>query len=205
MSIEVENNDRFGIPPLPTKLPARNNPRLQKTAAFLFWLWGWKFDGNLPHDVSRVVVIGVPHTSNWDFVIAMIAIFAIDIQLTLMGKHTLFVWPFRRLLHWMGVIPANRNAANGMVGEAIRQFEQRQQFVLGIAPEGTRSKVKKWRTGFYHIAQGADVPIVPVGLDFGNKRIKFGEAVWTTGNMEADMARIKAFYADVVGKRPNLG
>lgn len=201
----MEENNRFGIPPLPPQLPARNNPFWQETAAFLFWLWGWKFDGNLPYNVSQVVAIGAPHTSNWDFIIAMFAIFGINVRLTLMGKHTIFIWPFRRLLRWLGLIPADREAANGLVGQAIDQFKRHPQFVLGLAPEGTRSKVKRWRTGFYHIAHGAGVPIVPVGLDFGNKRIKIGDMVQPTGDMEADMVKIKAFYDDVVGKRPNLG
>lgn len=185
-------------------LPARQNPILCSIACFLFWLWGWEFDGDLPADVSQAVAIGAPHTSNWDFVIVMIAIFAINVRLSLMGKHTIFIWPFRRLLRWMGLIPADRRAPNGMVGQAIEQFKLNEKFVLAIAPEGTRSKVKSWRTGFHRIALGAKVPIIPVGLDFGNKRIKIGEKFWPSEDMEADIVQLKAFYADVAGKRPSL-
>lgn len=197
--------NRFGIPELSPNLPARNNPILRNISCFLFWLWGWEFDGDLPSDLSQAVAIGAPHTSNWDFVIVMIAIFAINIQLSLMGKHTIFVWPFRRLLRWMGLIPAYRDAPTGLVGQAIEQFKQNEKFILAIAPEGTRSKVGAWRTGFHRVALGAKVPLIPVGLDFGNKRIKIGKQIWPTEDMDADMVKIKAFYADVVGKRPSLG
>lgn len=201
----VTQRSRFSFPKLPANLPNRGNPLLQKTAAFLFGLWGWRVDGDLPHDVGQAVVIGAPHTSNWDFIIAMLTVFAFDIQLSILGKHTIFVWPFRRLLYWMGLVPTDRRAAQGYVSQAIHQFTQHDRFLLGIAPEGTRSKVTQWKYGFYYIAQGANVPIVPVGLDFGGKRIKIGPKVWASGDLEEDMVQIRAFYADVVGKRPDLG
>lgn len=202
---DVTQRSRFSFPKLPANLPNRGNRLLQKFAAFLFGLWGWQVDGDLPDDVSQAVVIGAPHTSNWDFIIAMITVFAFDIKLSILGKHTIFVWPFRRLLHWMGIVPTDRRAAQGFVSQAIHQFTQHDRFLLGIAPEGTRSKVTTWKYGFYYIAQGANVPIVPIGLDFGGKRIKIGPKVWTSGDLEGDMVQIRAFYADVVGKRPDLG
>jgi 1-acyl-sn-glycerol-3-phosphate acyltransferase len=196
---------RFDFPKLPASLPNRGNPLLQKVAAFLFGLWGWHVDGDLPDDVSQAVAIGAPHTSNWDFIIAMITVFAFDIQLSILGKHTIFIWPFQRLLRWMGLVATDRRAARGFVEQAISQFQQHDRLLLGIAPEGTRSKVTKWKHGFYYIAQGANVPIVPIGLDFSRKRIKIGPKIWVSGDLEGDMAQIQAFYADVVGKRPDLG
>ena len=122
-------------------------------------LTGWGIEGNFP-DTPRLVVAVAPHTSNWDFLHGAAAMFALDLRATFIGKHTLFVWPFAGFLRWMGGIPVDRSAAQGVVGEAVAAFGREPARMLVIAPEGTRRKVERYKTGFLHIARGARVPVL---------------------------------------------
>jgi len=163
-------------------------------------LAGWEAVGEAPG--AKFVLIGAPHTSNWDFVLALLTLGALGIEGRWVGKHTIFRWPVRGLMHRLGGIPLNRATTTNFVDRSIRVLEEHDRLALLIAPEGTRSKVEHWRTGFYYIAQGANVPIALGFLDYGSKQAGIGATIIPSGDIDADMGRMSEFYADKVGKRP---
>lgn len=193
------------LPPLHTAVPQWGNGFTQKLGLFFLVFFGWKFEGTLP-DRNKVVAIGAPHTSNWDFPIAMAAIFALRIRFHWLGKHT-FVEGFGKPL-WraLGGIPVNRHQAGGMIGRVVAEFNAREQFWLGIAPEGTRKKVRQWKLGFYHIACAAGLPIMPIAFDYHRKVLRLGEPIATEGEQTTVFQRIAEFYKqNAVGKHPEKG
>ncbi|OYV71539.1 MAG: acyltransferase, partial [Deltaproteobacteria bacterium 21-66-5] len=131
---------------------------------------GWRVQGNLP-DVGRAVIIVAPHTSNWDFVIGIAAKLGMGLQASWLGKHTLFRGPADRFMRRLGGIPVDRSRPQDAVAQAVAGFAASERMVLGLAPEGTRKAVPRWRSGYYHIAQGAGVPIVPVALDWPSRSL----------------------------------
>ncbi len=153
----------------------------------------WKVKGRLP-DKKRFVMIAAPHSSNWDFVFFMLVVFKFKIPIHWMGKHTMFAWPFRWILKRMGGIPIDRNIKTDTVQVMADAFEETDKFILTIAPSGTRSKTKKWKSGFYHIANQSKVPIVFGYIDYKNKETGFGPTFIPTGDIESDMIAIKKFY-----------
>ena len=161
----------------------------------------WRVSGELP-DLPKFVIAVAPHTSNWDFVVGMAVMFALDLRLTFIGKHTLFRWPLAALLRWMGGIPVDRSSTRGLVGEAVRAFECVDQRVLAIAPEGTRKRVDRFRSGFLHIARGAKVPVLLATLDYEARCVKFGPCFEPGGDVEQELRRVEAFFAGVRGKNP---
>jgi len=160
---------------------------------------GWRFDLAFP-DSAKFVVVVAPHTSDWDFVIVILTIVTLGIRTSWMGKHALFRWPFGGLLRWLGGIPIDRRASHGVVETMVDRFQRRPQLVLGIAPEGTRRKVGSWKTGFYHIALGAGVPIVPCYIDYARKVIGSGATLQPCGDLEADLLRLRSVYDGIRGK-----
>lgn len=189
------------VPARPAPLPRWGGPVLQTLGRGIMRGMGWRFEGTLP-EVPKFVAIGAPHTSNWDFVVAMSGLMALGLRLHWVGKHTLFRPPFGGIMRGMGGVPIDREATRGVVEQLVDEFERRDRFLLGIAPEGTRSRVTTWKTGFYRIAQGADVPIQPVGLDWGTRAIRLGDLFTPTGDMEADIEHLRAWFDPIVGKRP---
>jgi len=168
---------------------------------FILKLIGWKLDERVP-ETSRYVMIGYPHTSNWDFVLGMLAKWAMQLPLNWVAKHSMFWGPFKPMFIAMGGVPLNREKTTGFIQKNIELFNQREHFVLGMMPEGTRSKTDRWKSGFYHIAHGANVPIAMAYLDYENKILGIGEIMNTTGDLEADLEVIRAFYKDKIGYRP---
>jgi len=168
---------------------------------FILKLLGWKLDERMP-STPRYVMIGYPHTSNWDFVLGMLAKWAMQLPLNWVAKHSMFWGPFKPMFIAMGGIPLNREKTNGFIQKNIELFSEREKFALGIMPEGTRSKTDRWKSGFYHIAHGANVPIAMAYLDYKNKILGIGEIMNTTGDIEADLEIIRAFYKDKIGYRP---
>jgi 1-acyl-sn-glycerol-3-phosphate acyltransferase len=162
---------------------------------------GWSYEGNFP-DEPKFIIAVVPHTSNVDFPVGLNVLLSMGLRLEFMGKKSLFWEPQGTILRWFGGVPIDRDAAGGAVGSAIEQFNQRDKFVLVITPEGTRGKVDKWKTGFYRIANGAGIPIVPVGFDYGAKTIRIGSPLWPSGDMEADFAKLREFYEDIEARYP---
>jgi len=165
-------------------------------------LAGWRVEGRLPNE-PRFVVAVAPHTSNWDFLICVAAMFAVGLRLSWLGKHSLFRWPAAPVLHWLGGEPIDRSVPGGIVTQAIQRFAANQQFALGIAPEGTRSRVTRWKTGFHRIAKGAGVPIMPVYLDYGRRRVTLGELLGPTNDAAADADRIRAMCRKDMARYPD--
>ena len=162
---------------------------------------GWKTKGERP-PVDRYVIIAAPHTSNWDMPFMLAMAFVYDIPVRWMGKHTLFKAPFGPFFEALGGIPIIRHRPGGVVGQMVEHFENNQSLVLMVPAEGTRSHVDYWKSGFYHIARGANVPVVLSYLDFGTKVGGIGPAIELRGDYTADMDKIREFYSDKHGLRP---
>ncbi|MEG0821204.1 MAG: lysophospholipid acyltransferase family protein [Burkholderiaceae bacterium] len=164
-------------------------------------LAGWKIEGKLPAGAQKCVVIAAPHTSNWDLPYTLMCAFVLRMRIYWMGKASIFKFPFGALMRWMGGIAVDRSQSNNLVeasAQAIRQADGALQLV--VPPEGTRSKVRYWKTGFYWIAVSAQVPIVLAYLDFDRKVAGLGPTIHPSGDIERDMEVIKAFYAPMQGK-----
>lgn len=159
----------------------------------------FRVEGDLPN-LPKFVIIAAPHTSNWDFPVGMSAKLALGLGAVWIGKHTIFRRPFDTILRALGGIPVDRSASSDVVGQIVAEFARRPQMVFAVAPEGTRKKVERWKTGFYRIARGANVPIVPVALDFGNRAIRIMPAFTTTGDADADIAELRRRFEGVRGK-----
>ena len=162
---------------------------------------GWTLDRTNP-PVTNCVVIAAPHTSNWDFILMLLFAGAFGLKISWMGKSNLFIKPFGYFLRLIGGISINRRKKNQIVDHMISLFRQRENFLLVVPVEGTRARVNFWKSGFYHIAKGANVPILPTFLDYGNKRGGFGVPIITTNNLLSDMQKIRDFYAPFKGKFP---
>ena len=163
-------------------------------------LLGWRVEGCAP-DAAKYVLIAAPHTSNWDFPVTLMVCFALRLKVYWMGKSSLFPPLAGGLMRWLGGIPVNREQANNLVAssaEAMRLATGPMQLI--VPPEGTRGKTRHWKTGFYFIAQEAGVPIVLAFVDYGRKVGGLGPVFEPTGDLERDMADIKAFYAPIKGK-----
>ncbi|MBK8900135.1 MAG: 1-acyl-sn-glycerol-3-phosphate acyltransferase [Anaerolineaceae bacterium] len=195
--------DPLNAPVLGDAIPRWGNGFFRWVARGVLRLWGWRFAGTVPN-LPKMVLIGVPHTSNWDFVLAMAVLIAVQARVYWLGKHTFVRGPLKPLLLKLGGVAVDRRAASGVVAQVTAQFQERDQFLLGLAPEGTRSLVSHWKMGFFHIARAAQVPILPVALDYGRKTIAIGEPVWPEGGETAMLAQLRSFYDGVQGKRPEL-
>ena len=163
---------------------------------------GWRRSGQLPK-IPKFVVIAAPHTSNWDFPIGLAIVFAFKMKMNWLGKDSLFRWPFGSFFKWLGGIPISRSKSGDIVAQMIKTFRENAKMIMVVAPEGTRKKVKYWKTGFYRIAQGADVPIVMGFIDYVRKLGGFGPALMPCGDIESDIEKIRAFYDNVTGKIPD--
>ncbi len=162
---------------------------------------GWKTEANLP-PTSKYVMLGAHHTSNWDFPLALLVINAVGIRFNWVGKDSLFRRPFGGLARRLGGIPVDRSKNTKFVDQMIAAFHKYPDFTMVIAPEGTRKKTDYWRTGFYYIALGANVPIALTYLDYQRKMGGVGTYLMPSGDIQADMNKIREFYADVTGKFP---
>ncbi|MCX7239334.1 MAG: lysophospholipid acyltransferase family protein [Burkholderiales bacterium] len=165
---------------------------------------GWKVEGGMSADCPKSVFIAAPHTSNWDLPFTLMVAFALRLNVHWMGKESIFKPPFRALMVWLGGIPVDRSQANNLVSASATILRDCPGSLhLVVPPEGTRSKVRYWKTGFYYIALEAKVPIVMSYLDYGRKRTGIGPVFHPSGDIEADMVAIKAFYAPMKGKNPD--
>lgn len=151
---------------------------------------------------ERCVAIFYPHTSNWDTIVGLVAKAAIGISIGFIGKDTLFRWPVAPLLARWGGIPVNRRTPGNFVPRIADEFAARREFRLALAPEGTRRRTGHWKTGFYRIARAARVPVALAYIDYPAREIGVGAYLELTGDADADMARIRAFYADKRGRHP---
>lgn len=185
--------------PVPETLPRRGN-RLSRTIALtVLSAMRWRITGALP-GVPRVVLIGAPHTSNWDFVVGIATAWTLGVRVTWIGKQELFRPPFSAFFRWLGGIPVDRSVSTGFVDQTVAALQQHERFMLAIAPEGTRKAVAKWRTGFYYIALGVQAPIVLVTFDRARRVIHLGPSVTPTGDLEGDLARIRSLYDGILAQ-----
>jgi 1-acyl-sn-glycerol-3-phosphate acyltransferase len=180
-------------PPVGDLLPRRGNLVSTAIARLVMLASGWRFEGALPN-LEQFVLIVAPHTSNWDFPIGIMAMFALDLRATFLGKDTLFNAPFGFVFRWMGGVPVDRQSPHNVVEQTIGYLRERDRMILALSPEGTRKKVPRWRTGFYWVAVGAGVPIVPVTFDFSRKRYIIHPPQMMTGNAEQDIAHLQTFF-----------
>lgn len=162
---------------------------------------GWSVDGILP-DIPKYILVGAPHTSNWDFVLFLGIIFKLKVNVKFMGKAELFRSLFGWFFYWCGGVPVDRKKSQGLVEQMVDACGKSENFILTIAPEGTRHHVTEWKRGFYHIAKNAGVPIVMAIVDGKHKTVHVGQLFHPTENMEADIKTIQEFFAGMVGINP---
>jgi 1-acyl-sn-glycerol-3-phosphate acyltransferase len=162
---------------------------------------GWRIEGHSPR-APKVVVVAAPHTSNWDLLFLLAFAWACGVRMRFMMKHTLFRGPAGTLFRALGGIPIERRRPGGVVGQMVDAFARADQLALVIPPEGTRGRTQAWKSGFYHIAREADVPVVLSYLDYARKSGGFGPEFRLCGEVQRDMDRIRDFYVDKVGLRP---
>lgn len=191
------------MPDLGPQLPRRGNALTRWLARAIARLLGWRFVGSLP-DLPRFVVIAAPHTSNWDFPIGIMLLYATGFRVSYLGKDTLFRPPLGWVMRWLGGTPVNRAAPRGVVEETIRMIQAADRFVLAIAPEGTRKRTTHWKTGFYRVARGAGLPIVLGFFDYARKEVGFGPTIWPSGDLERDLREIQDFYRTKTPRHPEL-
>jgi 1-acyl-sn-glycerol-3-phosphate acyltransferase len=163
---------------------------------------GWKTKGKLP-DVPKCVMIAAPHTSNWDFFYTLLVAFKLKAQVYAMGKKSLTKGPFGGIMQWLGILPIDRSKSNNIVELTILQFNSSEKLIIIVPPSGTRNKVAYWKTGFYHIARGAGVPICLGFIDYDKKTGGIGPLIYPTDDIDVDMKKIKKFYVDIKGKYPD--
>ena len=162
---------------------------------------GWKFEGELPAD-GKFMLICAPHTSNWDFIYLLAIMFIFRIKVSWMGKHTLFKKPFGNFMKWLGGIPVDRTSTHGVVDQIAQRFAEQDDLIIAIAPEGTRHYKDHWKSGFYHIAYKAQVPLLLGYVDYEKKQAGSGPAFVPTGDVKKDMQVIRDFYQDIRGANP---
>lgn len=172
---------------------------LRGLSLFFLKILDWKTVGQLPEE-SKYVIIIAPHTSNWDVLYGVFVAFTLKLDACYMAKKELFRWPFAPLMKWLGGIPIDRTTSGHTVNQMIQKFNESERFVLAIAPEGTRRKVEYWKSGFYHIAEGAHVPILLGFLDYVGKKGGVGPRIHPAGDIYRDMQTIQDFYITIKGK-----
>lgn len=188
------------VPVLPPSLPRRGNAFSRWLGRTLLALGGWRIEGEVP-DRPKLVAIVAPHTSNWDFVLGIAAVFALGLRVRFLGKHTLFRPPLGWLMRWLGGTPVVRETPQGAVADAADMIRREERVLLGIAPEGTRTRGTPWRSGFYNIALAAQVPILPVAFDGAARAVRLFPPLEPGGDYAADLARLQAHYEGVRGLR----
>lgn len=188
---------------VPATAPRRNSPLLRALGRGALRLARWRIVSPLPA-VPKFVAVVAPHTSNWDFFIGLGVLFALDLEVRWLGKHTIFRGPAAPLLRALGGRPVRRDTPEGVVAEVAELVRSEPRVILALAPEGTRRKVAGWRTGFYRIAEAAGVPIVPVWFDFSRREIGIGTPLQPTGDMAADVAALQSVFRPEMARYPEL-
>ncbi|MGP1666452.1 MAG: 1-acyl-sn-glycerol-3-phosphate acyltransferase [Rhodanobacter sp.] len=188
---------------LPPNMPQLSDNWRRQLCRGVLRLFGWSFVGEFP-DVRRAVMIAAPHSSWWDGIWGLLLKVGIGAEIHFLGKQELFSGPLGGLLRRLGGIPVDRAAAKGVVEQMVDQFHNHEQLWIGLAPEGTRKAVKRWRSGFWHIAHDAKVPIVTTWFNYPDKTMGVGPLFHTSEDIDADMARLRAFYAPFRGKRRDV-
>jgi 1-acyl-sn-glycerol-3-phosphate acyltransferase len=189
--------------PLPPAMPQLAQNGRRRLCDWVLARCGWSIRGRFP-DVPQLVLIAAPHSSWWDGLWGMLFKVALGIELSFMGKRELFRGPLGWTLRRLGGIPIERTHAHGLVGQMVERFRAQPCLWLGIAPEGTRRRVEKWRTGFWHIARAAGVPILPIAFDYSTRSIVIGTLFEPTSDLDADIAALRASYAPFHGRNHDV-
>ncbi|MBX2945404.1 MAG: lysophospholipid acyltransferase family protein [Cyclobacteriaceae bacterium] len=169
---------------------------------FYLKLIGWRTGSTLDPSVKKCVLVAAPHTSNWDYPIALATLYASGVKVRFLAKDSLFKFPLGILMHATGGMPVDRSKHNNLVDALVHKFHQHEELILMIAVEGTRSYVKEWKSGFYHTAVGAGVPIAMGYLDYGKKVAGFGDLFYPTGDYQKDLLEIQNFYRKFTARHP---
>ena len=185
--------------PIPPNVPVGHGRIGRWMGRTALRLTGWRIVGRLPN-LAKLVMIVAPHSSNWDGFLGFAAKFALGFEVKVLGKASLFWWPLGPLLRHLGGIPLDRRQAQGTVGQAIKLIRDSDRLWYVLTPEGTRKRVEQWKAGFWKIAHGAGVPILPVYFDYPSRTIGVGEPFWPGQDMEADIAAIRHWYRPWMGK-----
>jgi 1-acyl-sn-glycerol-3-phosphate acyltransferase len=170
-------------------------------AAFMFRLSGWRLTGAKPDQISKAVWVGAPHTTNWDFAVCVGGRAMLNMEIGFLAKSQLFKWYSGWLFRALGCYPVYRHQSNNLVEAVARMFDQHEKLHIAITPEGTRKDVDRIKTGFYHIALMANVPVILIGLDYSRKAIVISEPIVLENDFDKDMKRIYDFFLTISGKR----
>ncbi len=188
------------VPTLPPNVPQSRKGFSRRLGTVWLRMTGWRLTGEFP-DVPKAVIVVAPHSSNWDGFHGLAMKQVVGIDISFLAKKQLFWWPLGPILRAAGAVPIDRGASGDLVGQAVQQFAQHERFWLGVAPEGTRKTVDRWKSGFWRIARAAQVPIVTAYFHYPEKRAGIGPLFHTTDDMAADMNRIRAAYTQWRGSR----
>ncbi len=186
---------------IPERLRGKRSILLRKIARFGINISGWTIKGRVP-DEERIVIIAAPHTSNWDFILAMLAIFGLNIKLRWLGKHSIFKPGFKNFFKWLGGIPVYRDNPSNLIDNVVKIVKKEKSIVIAMTPEGTRKKVKRWKTGFLRIAKQTHSKILLISIDAPTKSIEIGNIFNPTGNSEEDLEFIQKYYSSFKGINP---
>lgn len=189
------------LPTLPASAPPFGNAFTRVLGRTVLRATRWRVEGEVP-DLRRCVAIVAPHTSNFDLPLALSVMFAIGLRVNWLGKHTIFREPLASVLRWFGGIPVDRGAATATVDQAVAAIQAVPRMFLGLAPEGTRSRVGRWKTGFHRIALAAGVPIVPVAFDYPRRTVIIFPPFWPTTDTETDLAALQQLYRAEMARHP---
>lgn len=173
----------------------------KKIAKFILWLWGWKILGKPPTEKKYVTIIA-PHTAYIDFFVGKLATWAMGVEPKTLIKKEVFNFLTAPIVRMWGGIPIDRSKGGSVVPQVVKMFNENEKFILGITPEGTRKRNPNWKTGFYRIANAANVPICCAFIDFGKKELSMEKVFMPTGDLEKDMLEIKSYYRDKIGYHP---
>lgn len=187
------------IPKVSTNVPKMGNRFTRILGASLLKIMGWKIEGTVPNR-PKMLLTAAPHTSNWDFIIAMSAMLAMGLKLSFIMKKEAFFWPFKGLFVKLGGVSVDRNQASDVVQQLSNWFDQSDQAWLAITPEGTRKKVDRWKTGFLRISTAVKVPVLLMAWDYPSKTLHCLAEFKPSGNIEADMAVIRGIYNQYRGR-----
>ena len=194
--------DELSVPVRGESNPNIGNAFTERLATAVLSLFGWRLAGRIPN-LAKLVIVGAPHTSNWDWVLVMFAAYALGIRISWLGKHTAFKSPLGWMFRYFGGIPVDRRAPGGIVSDSVAKLKQAKKLALCITPEGTRGKVGEWKKGFYYIAQQAKVPVLLASFDYGRKVVGFGPTLYPTNDIEAELRKIQSLYKSVQAKKPS--
>ncbi len=173
----------------------------QKSAQYTLKILGWSLVAELP-PVQKYLMVGAHHTSNWDFPLVLLMMAGLGLRLHWVGKDSLFKGPKGSVFRWLGGVPVERGAKKNFVAQMVDRYNERNKMVIAISPEGTRRGSDHWKTGFYHIAQGAKIPVAMGFLDYEKKTLGIGGYFYPTGDMEADLSILRSFYSEKIGRNP---